>query len=65
MTWKDQLLFICEASSIVTDQQIYSILPAEYHLKFEELMRGKTCPIDENGNKCVYGWDLKQILERL
>jgi hypothetical protein len=29
---------------------------------WDVFMRGKTCPILENGEQGVYGWDLKQFL---
>lgn len=50
---------------MVSDQQILRLIPEEYHLKFEELMRGKTCPILDNSEKGVYSWDLEQIVEKL
>ena len=66
MTWKEQLQHLCKESSIISNRQIYSILPGGgSFLKFEELMRGKTCPIADNGDKCVYSWDLERILNRL
>lgn len=65
MTWKEQLQHLCKECSMITNQQIRSLLPEGYLLKFEELMRGKTCPIADNGDKCVYSWDLEQILKKL
>jgi hypothetical protein len=50
---------------MVSDQQILRLIPEDYHSKFKELMRSKTCPIADNGDKCVYSWDLEQIIERL
>ena len=65
MTWKEQLHNLYKESFMVSNQEILRLVPEEYHLKFEELMRGKTCPILDNGEKGVYSWDLEQIIERL
>ena len=65
MTWKEQLHNLYKESFMVSNQEILRLVPEEYHLKFEEYMRGKTCPIDDNGEKCVYSWDLEQIVEKL
>jgi hypothetical protein len=50
---------------MASDKEILRLIPEEYHVKFEELMRGKTCPILDNGEKGVYRWDLEQIVEKL
>lgn len=65
MTWKEQLQHLYKESFMVSDQQILRLVPEDYHSKFEELMRGKTCPIADNGDKCVYSWDLEQIVNKL
>lgn len=65
MTWKEQLHHLYKESFMISDQQILRLIPEECHLKFEELMRGKTCPILDNGEKGVYSWDLEQIVEKL
>ena len=64
-SWKEQLQYLCKKNSIVTNQQILSLLPGGYNLKFEELMRGKTCPLLDNGERGVYSWDLEQFLNKL
>lgn len=64
-SWKEQLQCLCKKNSIVTNQQILSLLPDGYHLKFEELMRGKTCPLLDNRERGVYSWDLEQFLNKL
>jgi hypothetical protein len=65
MTWKLQLHKLYKESLMVSDKQILRLIPEEYHSKFEELMRGKTCLILDNGEKGVYSWDLEQIVEKL
>ena len=64
-SWKEQLQYLSKESPVILDQQILRLIPEEYHLKFEELMRGKTCPILDNGEKGVYSWDLEQIVKKL
>lgn len=64
MTWKESLKTLCE-NSLIKESEILHAIPYEHHSVWDDHMRGKTCPIDENGNKCVYGWDLEQFLERL
>ena len=65
MSWKEQLHNLYKESFMVSNQQILRLIPEEHHSKFEELVRGKTCPILDNGEKGVYSWDLEQIVERL
>jgi len=65
MTWKLQLHHLYKEYFAASNQQILRLIPEEYHLKFEELMRGKTCLILDNGEKGVYSWDLEQIIEKL
>lgn len=65
MTWKEQLRNLYKEPLMASNQQILRLIPEEYHLKFEEHMRGKTCPILDNGEHGVYSWDLEQFLQRL
>ena len=47
---------------IITQSQIISILPFNMLETWDNFMRGKTCPILDNGDRGVYVWDLKQFL---
>ena len=37
-------------------------LPQELHDDWDIFMRGKTCPLLDNGDHGVYSWDLTQFL---
>jgi hypothetical protein len=38
-------------------------LPHEKYNDWDNFMRGKTCPILDNGDYGVYSWDLKKFLD--
>ena len=48
----------------IKESEILYNLPIELHNSWDEFMRGKTCPILENGDHGVYAWDLNQFLNR-
>jgi|LakMenEpi03Aug12_release.lakeMendotaPanAssembly.Ray.scaffolds.fasta_scaffold844342_3 hypothetical protein len=48
----------------VRESLILSELPSEVIEDWENYMRGKTCPILDNGDHGVYSWDLHQFLSR-
>ena len=39
-------------------------LPQQLHSDWDNFMRGKTCPILDNGDHGVYSWDLNQFVNR-
>lgn len=49
----------------VKESEIISTLPFEMIESWDNFMRGKTCPILENGDHGVYAWDLSQFLTRI
>lgn len=51
-------------SSAVKESEILFVLPSELHTEWDNFMRGKTCPILDNGDHGVYGWDLNQFLNK-
>jgi hypothetical protein len=59
--WIEQLEKLSRKYSI-KESEILSIIPQNTHPYWDAFMRGKTCPILENGEQGVYGWDLKQFL---
>lgn len=61
--WAEQLLDVCKTTSVISEEQISLDLPEKYKPEFEEFMRGKTCPILDNGQKGVYSWDFEQYLK--
>lgn len=46
----------------IKESEILTIIPQDIIPYWDIFMRGKTCPILENGDHGVYGWDLKQFL---
>ena len=52
-----------EASTIKESEVLYN-LPSELYESWDNFMRGKTCPILDNGDHGVYAWDLSQFLNR-
>jgi hypothetical protein len=48
----------------VTESLVLSELPSELNEDWDNFMRGKTCPILDNGEHGVYSWDLHQFLSR-
>ena len=63
-SWKDLCKELCENSPIKESEILYNV-PHAYHSKWDEHMRGKTCPVLDNGEHGVYSWDLEQFLFRL
>jgi hypothetical protein len=49
----------------VSEAEILCNLPYELHNEWDNFMRGKTCPILENGDHGIYSWDLKQFLSKI
>lgn len=52
-----------EASTVKESEVLYN-LPVELHNDWDNFMRGKTCPIMDDGEHGVYAWDLNQFLNR-
>ena len=48
----------------IKESEILFNLPQELHSDWDNFMRGKTCPILDNGDHGVYSWDLNQFLNR-
>lgn len=48
----------------IKESEILFNLPQELHTEWDNHMRGKTCPLLENGDHGVYAWDLNQFLNR-
>ena len=48
----------------IKESEILFNLPQELHDQWDIFMRGKTCPLLENGDHGVYSWDLNQFLNR-
>ena len=48
----------------IKESEILFNLPHELQTDWDNFMRGKTCPILDNGDHGVYSWDLNQFLNR-
>jgi hypothetical protein len=46
----------------IKESEVLSALPFELVESWDNFMRGKTCPILDNGDHGVYAWDLNQFL---
>jgi len=49
----------------VKESEILVALPYKLVESWDNFMRGKTCPILDDGDHGVYPWDLKQFLNSL
>lgn len=49
---------------VIKESEVLFNLPQELHSDWDNFMRGKTCPILDNGDYGVYGWDLNQFLNK-
>ena len=63
-TWMDILDNISLKSKEIKESEILLNLPQELHNDWDNFMRGKTCPILDNGDHGVYSWDLNQFLNK-
>ena len=63
-TWIEILNEKSLEASAVKEGEVLVNLPAELHNEWDNFMRGKTCPILDNGDHGVYAWDLSQFLNR-
>lgn len=53
-----------EADSI-KESEILINLPVELQNDWDNFMRGKTCPVMDDGDHGVFSWDLTQFLNKL
>jgi len=63
--WINHLEQKTHQSSNIIESEILYVLPFELVELWDNFMRGKTCPILDNGDHGVYAWDLKQFLNSL
>ena len=48
----------------IKESEVLFNLPNNLHNDWDNFMRGKTCPILDNGDHGIYTWDLNQFLNR-
>jgi hypothetical protein len=63
-TWIEILEEKSLQSEPITESEILYNLPIELYNEWDNFMRGKTCPLLDNGDHGVYAWDLNQFLNR-
>lgn len=64
-TSNEKLKQLCVTDNAIPESEILCNLPYELHNEWDNFMRGKTCPVLENGDHGVYSWDLKQFLSKI
>ena len=48
----------------IKESEILINIPNHLREEWDNFMRGKTCPILDNGDYGVYSWDLRQFLNK-
>ena len=48
----------------IKDSEVLFNVPQTLHNDWDNFMRGKTCPLLDNGDHGVYTWDLNQFLNK-
>jgi hypothetical protein len=51
-------------SQAIKESEILINIPFELREEWDNFMRGKTCPILDDGDHGVYSWDLGQFLNK-
>jgi hypothetical protein len=62
MNWTDLLNQKAANELTIKESEILINLPCEFRENWDNFMRGKTCPILDDGDHGVYSWDLKYFL---
>lgn len=62
--WMNILENISLKSKEIKESEVLFNLPQNLHNDWDNFMRGKTCPILDNGDHGVYSWDLSQFLNK-
>ena len=63
--WIDILQQKALANKEIMESEILSVLPFQMVESWDNFMRGKTCPVLDNGDHGVYTWDLNQFLNKI
>jgi len=62
--WINILEKLSLENNTIKESEILINLPQQLHSDWDNFMRGKTCPILDNGDHGVYSWDLNQFVNR-
>ena len=63
--WMSILENLSLENNTIKESEVLFNLPQELHTEWDNFMRGKTCPLLDNGDHGVYNWDLNQFLNKL
>jgi len=61
----ESLKKLVEKSVPIKESEVLANLSSDTINDWDNFMRGKTCPILENGDHGVYPWDLSQFINLL
>jgi len=62
--WMNVLETLSLQGKAIKESEVLFNLPNNLHNDWDNFMRGKTCPILDNGDHGIYTWDLNQFLNR-
>ena len=62
--WINILEKLSLENNAIKESDILINLPQQLHSDWDNFMRGKTCPLLDNGDHGVYSWDLNQFLNK-
>jgi len=62
--WIDILKTLSSQDNAIKESEILINLPFELRNEWDNFMRGKTCPILDDGDHGVYNWDLSHFLSK-
>jgi len=48
----------------IKESEVISVLPFELLESWDNFMRGKTCPVLDDGEYGLYAWDVNQFLNK-
>lgn len=51
-------------AQVIKESEILINIPFELRETWDNFMRGKTCPVLDDGDYGVYSWDLTQFLQK-
>jgi hypothetical protein len=63
-TWSNTLKTIANNKNFIKESEVLINLPPNLQQEWDNFMRGKTCPLLDNGDHGVYFWDLQQFLNK-
>jgi hypothetical protein len=64
MNWIDILNQKAANELAIKESEILINLPYEFRENWDNFMRGKTCPVLDDGDHGVYSWDLECFLKK-